>query len=412
MRHFSMHYAPRGRCRPLRHALLAAVLATVPASPLLAQRPGTQGLNPDISAIGDLFFDLSPTRPKFTEGERFALTEVELGIQAFVDPFFRADFFLGLHDGEIEVEEGYVTALSLPGALQARLGRFALPFGKASLIHRPELVTVEYPHVIQQYFGPEGLRATGIGVSRIFAPLGLFQELQVYALSGLGEAHAHEGEEEIPIPPDVELIDAERSGLEQFAFMAHLRTYKDLSPASNIEVGLSAATSHVERFRPEDCPNAGPCPAVLLAEFRSQRLWGANVIYRWRPPEQAIYRSFQWSAEVVGNDGPEAHSVGLFTQAQVQLSRRTYLGARFDAVQGAGDQEIHVETFGQNRVIEVESHEGGEWFRAASGYFTFFPSEFSRFRLGLERSFGESEREWRAVLQTTFSIGPHRPHAF
>ncbi|MCI0432262.1 MAG: hypothetical protein L0271_01240 [Gemmatimonadetes bacterium] len=404
--------------RALRVALLGTVLGGT--SPALAQRPGTQGLNPDISAIGDLFFDLSPERPRFTEsGERFALAEVELGIQAFVDPFFRADFFLGLHEGQIEVEEGYVTALSLPGALQARLGRFALPFGKINLTHRPELLTVEYPHVIQQYFTEEGFRAAGVGLSRIFAPFGVFQELQFYVLSGLGEADAHgaaegaaHGLEEEAIPEDVELIDAERSGIEQFAFMANLRTYHDLSTASNIEVGLSAASGHVERLRTGDCPDAGPCPAVLLAGFRSQRFWGANIIYRWRPPEQAIYRSFQWSAEVVGHDGPEATNIGLFTQAQVQLSRRTYLGARFDAVQAAGDQEIHVEGVGPDRVIEVEPHEGGEWFRAASGYFTFFPSEFSRFRLGLERSFGTGEREWRAVFQTTFSIGPHRPHAF
>jgi len=403
--------------RRLLPVLLTAGLLTA-TDRLAAQRTASQSLNPDISAIGDLFFDLSPTRPRFTEdGTRFALAEVELGIQAFVDPFFRADFFLGLHGGEIEVEEGYVTALALPGELQAKLGRFHLPFGKINLTHRPELLTVEYPHVHQQYFSGEGFRSTGVGLSRILAPFGIYQELQVYVLSGLGaDAHAHEedgeaheAEDEEALPDEYEIAEAERSGLEQFAFLAHLRTYADLSAATNIEVGLSAAAGHVERVLAPFCIPDTACPTTLETTLRGQRFVGANVIVRWRPPAQGRYRSFQWSAEVVGNDGPESTVWGWFTQVQWQLGRRSYIAARFDAVQAAGEQHVH---FSPARGVEVEADEGGDWFRAASGYLTFFPSEFSRFRLGIERSFGTGDGNWRAVLQTTFSIGPHRPHAF
>jgi hypothetical protein len=396
--------------------LLLVGLAFLPGESVTAQRTASQSLNPDISAIGDLFFDLSPTRPRFTEdGSRFSLAEVELGIQAFVDPFFRADFFLGLHGGEIEVEEGYVTALALPGELQAKLGRFHLPFGKVNLTHRPELLTVEYPHVHQQYFTGEGFRSTGIGLSRILAPFGVYQELQVYVLSGLGEeSHAHEEEGEAhedgePLPEGLEIVETERSGIEQFAFLAHLRTYADLSAATNIEFGVSAAAGHVERLIEPVCPPTDPCPLTLATTHRAQRFVGANIIVRWRPPAQGRYRSFQWTAELVGNDGPESTVWGAFTQAQWQLGRRTYVGARFDAVQAVGEQHVHFEPA---EGLELEVEEGGDWFHAASAYLTFFPSEFSRFRLGVERSLGDGDRYWRAVLQTTFSIGPHRPHAF
>src|SRR5687768_18298299 len=73
---------------------------------------GGQSLNPDISAIGELLIDLSAKRPMTTSsGQRFEVREVELGIQAVVDPFFRADFFIGLHPEEVEIEEAYLTAL-------------------------------------------------------------------------------------------------------------------------------------------------------------------------------------------------------------------------------------------------------------------------------------------------------------
>jgi hypothetical protein len=80
-------------------------------------------------------------------------------------------------------------------------------------------------------------------------------------------------------------------------------------------------------------------------------------------------------------------------------------------VQAAGEQHVAYLPGGPDEIV-LEAEAGGDWFRAASGYLTFFPSEFSRFRLGVERSFGTGERNWRAVLQSTFSVGPHRPHAF
>jgi hypothetical protein len=51
-------------------------------------------------------------------------------LQATVDPYARADFFLSFgRDPEtgkygVEVEEGYLTTLSLPARLQLKAGRF------------------------------------------------------------------------------------------------------------------------------------------------------------------------------------------------------------------------------------------------------------------------------------------------
>lgn len=431
------HREPRagGRGSPVllllaRAFVPALTLAVLDSAPVEAQQgPRSQSMNPDISAIGDFLVDLSPGDPRVTEDEnRFSLREVELGIQAAVDPYFRADIFLGLHAGEIEVEEAYLTALALPGELQVRFGRFHLPMGKVNLTHRPELLTVEYPLVLRTWFGAEGFSGTGISASRIFAPLGFFQELQFFVLNGIeGEGHAQgahgddhghgHGPGDDDHGPLADLIAGgpDRSGLEQFGFLGHLRSFADLTSAANLEVGISAGVGSVERYRPLPVGTPGTGDVDVFRTYPTQRLFGANAIVRWRPPARALYRSFRWEVEGFGQDGPESRVWGGFTQAQWQLGRRSHVGARLDAVQLPGGQEVEVFGEGAGRHVHFYREDGGEWRHAASGTLTFFPSEFSRFRVMLERTWGAGWEEggaWRAAFQTTFSVGPHRPHPF
>ncbi len=154
----------------------------------------------------------------------------------------------------------------------------------------------------------------------------------------------------------------------------------------------------------------------LERTFRAQSYYGLNAVVRWRPPQQAIYESFIWSAEWLRNVGPESSVWGGFTHTEWQLGRRTYLGGRLDAAQTAGAQEIHVEGEADLYQVELDAISGGEWMYVAGAGLTFFPSEFSRFRLWIEHAWGGGQPEdsgnWRAVFQTTFSIGAHRPHPF
>ena len=150
-------------------------LQNEPKTPSPAQQPGQGGptnarLLPDISAVGDLVADLSPKGSTQEGGERFAIREVEVAIQAAVDPYFRGDIFLGISDLEkISIEQAYLTATSLPWGLEVRLGRYLMPVGKQNTTHRHDLHTVDYPYVIQRFFGEEGLKGTGVYASRIFA---------------------------------------------------------------------------------------------------------------------------------------------------------------------------------------------------------------------------------------------------
>ena len=77
-----------------------------------SQQPTGQGgptnprLLPDISAVGDLVGDLSPKGSTQADGDRFSVREVEIAVQAAVDPFFRGDVFLGISDLEkVSIEQ-------------------------------------------------------------------------------------------------------------------------------------------------------------------------------------------------------------------------------------------------------------------------------------------------------------------
>jgi hypothetical protein len=304
----------------------------------------------------------------------------------------------------IAIEQAFLTTTSLPNQLEARLGRFLMPFGKQNTTHRHDLHTIEYPHVIQNLFGPEGLKGTGLWGSRVFSPFGFFQEVQVTAVDRLGEAE--EG---------LTAIEPVNKSLGGLGFSARLRNYVDLSEAQNIELSFSALTGKREQ------PLSGPYDALLERGLRvvnavnvRQSVFGADFTYRWRPLQQGIYQSFILQSEVMHQrndlapevrilancpgacpeyDGPDRNYTGAYVFARYQTGQRTYLGSRYDWLQNPRNH--------------------GRTLNAGSVYLEWFPSEFSKLMAGYEAlSNSGSDVLHRLLLQATFAIGPHKPHPF
>ena len=384
-------------------------------TPTPATQPTAPGLNPNISVIGDFIADATPDGSTMESGRRFDIREVELALGASVDPFFRGDFILGLSDEEgIAIEEAYLTTLALPWQLQARVGRFHLPVGKQNTTHRAELHTIEYPHVIQRFLGAEGGKGSGLALSKIFAPFGFYQELQLTAIERLPEEHGHEHEEVAGEQSfEGEPVEPPNKSLAGLGYTARLRNYWDLDEATNIELSFSGGTGRVaEPFACQTILGLMPCPGpndetALLAR---RSLVGADVTLRWRPLREGLYRSFILQAEVMRqhNDqpelppglpfgaiylGPTHETTGAYAFSRWQLSRRLFIGARYDWLERTDDAERDLS--------------------AISGYFQFFPSEFSKIVLGYEHLRpGVGERLNRLLAQMTIAIGPHRPHPF
>ena len=379
--------------------------------------PANPRLLPDISAVGDFVGDFTPRGSTQEDGTRFAVREIEVALQAAVDPYFRGDIFLGINDLEkIAIEQAYLTATALPGALEARIGRFLMPFGKQNTTHRHDLHTVEYPWVIRSFLGEEGLAATGIYLSRIFAPFGFYQEIQASVVDRFGE----DAEGVRPTEP----VNERLSGL---GYSARLRNYWDLSEASNIELSASAITG--KKAQPMECTLGGSlCPVDGLDSAgvaARQTVVGLDFTYRWRPLQQGLYKSFilqaEWMRQISEENphvppelnthqfryaGPRGSRSGFYTFARYQLTRRLYVGARVD----------HLGTSSR------DDGSGGS-LNAQSAYLEFFPSEFSKLmamfehttQSGVQLAFpdlGPSRQANRILLQATFAIGPHKPHPF
>jgi len=83
----------------------------------------------------------------------FNLQEAEFRFVSDVDPYFRADLTLAVdREGEIELEEGFVTSSQLPGEILPRgmglkAGKFFTDFGKHNLLHTHQFPFIDRPLV-------------------------------------------------------------------------------------------------------------------------------------------------------------------------------------------------------------------------------------------------------------------------
>jgi hypothetical protein len=367
--------------------------------------PTNPRLLPDISAVGDIVFDFSPDGSTQEDGARLNVREVEVVLQAVVDPYFRGDIFLGVSDAEgIAIEEAILTTTSLPHQLEVRLGRFRMPFGKVNTTHRHDLKTIEYPFVIQSFFSPEGLKGTGLQGSRVFSPFGFYQEIIVTAVDRLSER-----------PEGLISAEAVNEDIDALGYSARLRNYADISEAANLEFSFSAVTG--KREQPLDETYALGLPNGINAANARQSVLGADLTYRWRPLQQGLYKSFILQSEVMrqlnqrdpripgltgcvacvdaslGYAGPTRDYTGAYVFARYQTSRRTFVGARYDYLQ--------------------DPENDGRTLNAGSVYLTLFPSEFSKLVAGYEAvSPSGGTVTNRLLFQATFALGPHKPHPF
>ncbi len=402
--------------------ILTVLLFSVSATSLFAEgidagwlrtKTFSNALNPNISLIGDFTGVSGPM--KDTKANRLSLRETELGLQASVDPYARADFFVSFPEGEaVELEEGYVTLLSLPWNIKARGGKFRPNFGKMNMIHPHEQPQVNQPHLITQFLGEEALNDTGAEVSRIFAPFGIFTELSYAFLNGLGKA-----EKKDPTTTTVtdtsgntvtvtvkETDNQPQRQIRNFAHIARVRFYGDLTDSANVELGFSGLLHQPK-------------------EFKETKMAGADLTFRWKPLQEGLYRSFIWRTEGLYSDrkllqetsaltgavttpARQLHRRGVYSYVEFQPLQRWKVGVRGDYVENPekSDETITLQD-GTSRTV------GTSITRAVSPYVTFTLSEFNRFRLQYEnKTLPGDDTEHRVFFQWTVILGPHGAHAF
>ena len=327
----------------------------------------SKALNPDISVIGN--FIGGAGRNPLNPFPALSLRESEIGFQAIVDPYARADFFVSIGEQGAEIEEGYLTFTSLPGGLSLKVGEMRADFGKINAMHNHVLPWLDRPLLTTNLLGGDpaesdaGIKDAGLSVSRILpAPGGLFLEATAEVYRGDSANLFHSSRHS-----DVSNID-------------HLRAYRDLSDSTNVEVGSSYARGHND----------------LGTGFVTQ-LFGLDATVRWKPLRRSIYHSFvartewDWSRREELATTLGAH--GMYASADYQLGRRWFAGSRFDWSQRARFPNMH--DSGESLVL------------------TYWPSEFSQVRAQLRRTqYAEGFVANEVLFQFQFSIGAHGAHPF
>ncbi|WP_242342735.1 hypothetical protein [Anaeromyxobacter terrae] len=345
----------------------AAVPATGGAAPSDAARYARVLLLPDVSAIGSgaaAFgtYDigkLSPRTGPFGPADKpaFLFEELELGLQAVVDPYARADAFISFTPSGADVEEAYLTTLSLPAGLQLRAGKLFSPFGRQNAQHPHVWEFVDAPLARGRLLADEVLSGPGVDASWL-APLPWFATLHLAAQStapGEGDVAALTG-------------------------VARLEQFFPFTGTTTLGVGLSAAR--------RDEPGGGA--------FRD--LGGVDLYLRFRPLESRSYLAL--SGELYARrfrgvpDAPRGTDTGGWAQAFWRQGSYFGYGARYEWAPSAGEAEAGTE----QRVAALAA-----W----------LPSEFQRIRLQVaydRRPGGQDGLE--TLLQLEFGIGAHGAHPF
>ncbi len=172
----------------------SAPAEAAPAPPVASSAPApgsSKVFNPDIAVIGN-FVGVAGKNPNSTQ-PTLNLSEVETSLQAVVDPYARADFYLSAGPEGLNIEEGFATFNTLPGGLLLKVGKMRAQFGKINTLHTHALTTTDRPLVTQNLVGgEEGISESGLSLSKLISSSALFVDVTGEAYYGNSEVfHSH-----------------------------------------------------------------------------------------------------------------------------------------------------------------------------------------------------------------------------
>lgn len=265
------------------------------------QRTGASA-NPDISVIGD-FRGLY--RSYGTHNFDAVLNEAEFSFQSVIDPYARADFFYSVSEDPAtgkftnEIEEGYLTTLSLPAHLQLKAGRFREALGRVNPVHPHALPFIDMPDVYVNFFGEEGLKGDGLSLSWLLPNHVFYQELTFEATNVAAESPSFE-----------------RSARNNYLYLAHLKNFWDLSANSTLEFGLTGINGENLQKKITD-----------IGAF--------DLTYKWKPVQFNTYKSFTFQNEFYYShsqqlDNSIINALGFYSMLNMQVGKRTFLTGKFD----------------------------------------------------------------------------------
>jgi hypothetical protein len=328
-------------------------------------------LNPNISMGGDYYiaygtsqsdYNRLPSEMSWGTGQMF-LREMELGLQSALDPFSRGKVFISFFREGVMIEEGYMEFLNLPLKMNLKVGEYKVQFGNLNRYHDHALPQFERPLVLTNFFGTTSLK--GFGIAANFQLPSITANVNEFDLElitgGVGNSFTDQGKHNLVL-------------------VSHLKNFYDLSRSTYFEFGLSGAYGKNDP-----------------TETYSTIVGGADLTFKWSPPDRAKYRSVEWRTEFLYSNRKEPDKTinawGFFSSIQCRLNARWIFSGRIDYSQLPWNSDLDEKGF--------------------AVCFDYWQSEFVFIRFQVTtifRNFDENDN--RFILQTNWAMGPHKHEAY
>jgi hypothetical protein len=319
---------------------------------------------PDISVIGD--FQAS-YRNNVKRNFNAGINEAELSLQSVVDPYARADFFFTLGKDPVtgkfseDLEEGYLTTLSLPVHLQLKVGKFRSALGRINPVHPHALPFISLPDAYVNYFG-DGINDEGVSLSWLIPNSLFYQELVVQFTDG-----------------PIDNPSFSRSVGNTYFELAHLKNFFDLSANATLELGLSGLTG---------------------ANFYNLRtnIAALDITYKWKPVQFNTYKSFTWQSEAYFSNAniskdTVVNSFGMYSFINFQFSKRLFFTGMYSY---------------SNKPYSAKTVENA--YSATVGWYA---TEFQKIEIEGKTTTSNMEKEQNQILlRWIFVIGTHGAHQY
>ena len=324
--------------------------------------------NPDMAVIGN--FLGAAGRNRVNPAPALAMQESEVSLQAIVDPYARADFFIAFGEEGVDVEEGFLTFPTLPGGLLMKVGKQKAAFGKVNTFHTHQISWTDRPLVMDNLLGgEEGVSDAGVSIARLVPNPWFF-------LEATGQVYRGDSDN---------VFRSSKRG--DVSYVGRVRGYQDVSESTNVDVGASFMRGHND---------SGIVDDVDVGRFTT-RLFGVDGTIRWKPLRRAIYRSFIGRTELMWSRREQPLSTenafGYYLSGDYQFARRWFAGARYDRSERADDASLR--DSGQSLLL------------------TYWPSEFNQVRGQYRRTkYATGDLANEFLFQFQFSIGAHGAHQF
>lgn len=346
---------------------------------------GLSGYNPEIGVTGTVQAQITEDSTDGEGKDTIALKELELNIAQYVDPYSRLDAILSFNDAienqNASIEEAYYTRWGLPFGFQGQIGKFRSKIGKQNLLHKHALDTVDYPLVIQNFFGEDGLASSGARLQNWLPnPWDIPIELTGEILRG-NNGPSFSGISRRPI------------------FNTHVKTFFEPSENSTLELGGTLM------FGDENPRIADASGTLLPLRASGQSRYGIHVVGADLTFVKNLSegRVFKLQNEVYVEDRGSNSTIqpanintvpwGFYSLVDLKLSPKFSAGVRFDYLEPLTVAAEHIRT------------------TAISPYITFWQSEFANFRIQYSRTDPASaaaDPDNVIYLAANFLIGAHK----